>query len=182
MPRIDLPVELPGITGLFNFKPTTGVKLREMFHELLRGPGPLSFLDRERIAARVSKVSRCQYCFRSHDAAARALEAGAGGESSTADGSDLKLSALLRLAEAVALGGDQVSDQHVESARLAGANDEEIHDTVLIAAAFCLANRYVDGLGAITPDDDAAYDAIGLHLATNGYLGARPANGQYRAS
>ena len=179
MPRIALPVELPGITGLFNFKPTTGVKLREMFHELLRGPGPLSFLDRERIAAHASKVNRCDYCFRSHDAAARALEAGAdeeGGSTAAPKEFDLKLSALLRLAEAVALGGDQVSDQHVESARLAGATDEEIHDTVLIAAAFCLANRYVDGLGAITPDDAAAYDAIGLHLATNGYLGAKPAN------
>lgn len=166
MPRITLPEEIPGIRGLLNVKPATAEKFSEMFQELLRGPGPLSFVDRERIATHVSRVNQSEFCFRSHDAAVRALEADEG----TAAPVTPRLEALLRLAEAVARGGNQVSDQHVEAARQAGAGDEEIHDTVLIAAAFCMANRYVDGLGAITPHDDATYDAMGLRLATQGYV------------
>ncbi len=166
MPRITLPEEIPGIRGLLNVKPATAEKFMELFQELLRGPGPLSFVDRERIATHVSQVNRSEFCFRSHDAAVRAFEAD---ESPTAAVTP-KLQALLRLAEAVARGGNQVSDQHVEAARQAGAGDEEIHDTVLIAAAFCMANRYVDGLAAITPDDNATYDAMGVRLATQGYI------------
>jgi uncharacterized peroxidase-related enzyme len=175
MPRIGLPEDLPGIVGLFSFKPATAVKLREIYQELLRGPGPLPFVDRERIAAHASRVDRCEYCFRSHEAVVRALEAGAGDSSTVTDPEDPKLAALLQLAGAVALGGDQVTDEHVAAARQVGASDEEIHDTVLIAAAFCMASRYVNGLAAITPDDDAVYDAMGLHLATHGYL-ASPAS------
>jgi len=167
MPRIKLPEEIPGIRGLLNVKPVTGGKLMELFQELLRGPGPLSFVDRERIATHVSRVNQCEFCFRSHDATVRAFEAD---EGTTAPVTP-KIEALLRLAEAVARGGNQVSDQHVEVARQAGADDEEIHDTVFIAAAFCMVNRYVDGLGAITPDDDASYyDAAGVRLATQGYV------------
>jgi len=67
-----------------------------------------------------------------------------------------------------------VTSETVKNARAAGASDEDIHDTVLIAAAFCMLNRYVDGLGAITPSDDAAYDAMGIQMAAHGYLGAAP--------
>jgi uncharacterized peroxidase-related enzyme len=166
MPRIGLPEEIPGLRGLLNVNPVTGGKVMELFHQLLRGPGPLSFVDRERIATHVSRFNQCEFCFRSHDATVRALEA----DEVTAAPVTPKLEALLGLAEAVARGGDQVSDDHVEAARRAGAGDEEIHDAVLIAAAFCMVNRYVDGLGAITPHDDATYDATGLRLATQGYV------------
>lgn len=179
MPRISLPEEIPGIRGLLNFKPSTGGKLMAMFQELLRGPGPLSVVDRERIATHVSRFNQCEFCFRSHAATVQALESEAGTGPAGADptsavsgrvtGPDAKLEALLRLAEAVARGGGQVSDNHVASARAAGADDEEIHDTVLIAAAFCMVNRYVDGLAAITPQDDATYAVMGLRLATQGY-------------
>jgi hypothetical protein len=46
-----------------------------------------------------------------------------------------------------------VTDQDTSAARRVGALDIEIHDTVLIAAAFCLFNRYVDGLATWAPDD-----------------------------
>jgi hypothetical protein len=75
----------------------------------------------------------------------------------------------------VTRGGRYVTDVLVAAARAAGAGDEEIHDTVAIASAFCMVNRYVDGLGAITPSDDAAYEAMGAYMAADGYLGAAPA-------
>jgi hypothetical protein len=57
----------------------------------------------------------------------------------------------------------------VQSARELGATDKEIHDTVLIAAAFCMYNRYVDGLATWQPHDESMYESMGKHLASEGY-------------
>jgi hypothetical protein len=65
--------------------------------------------------------------------------------------------------------GKNVTTDDVEQARNQGATDLEIHDTVLIAAAFCMYNRYVDGLGTWQPRDESMYAAMGEHLATQGY-------------
>ena len=62
-----------------------------------------------------------------------------------------KLKALLRIAASVQRGGRNVSSADVAAARAEGATDLEIHDTVLIAAVFCMANRYVDGLATWPP-------------------------------
>jgi alkylhydroperoxidase family enzyme len=80
-----------------------------------------------------------------------------------------KLKALLRIAGNVREGGGQVSSQDVDLARSHGASDLEIHDTVLIAAAFCMFNRYVDGLATWAPDDDASYEAMAVRLRDQGY-------------
>ena len=74
------------------------------------------------------------------------------------------------IAGQVQQGGKTVSSETVEKARLQGATDLEIHDTVLIAAAFCMYNRYVDGLATWQPRDPAMYSSMGEHLATHGYL------------
>ena len=58
----------------------------------------------------------------------------------------------------------------IARARAEGATDVEIHDTVLIAAAFCMFNRYVDGLATLTPADPAAYDDMGRRMAEHGYV------------
>jgi alkylhydroperoxidase/carboxymuconolactone decarboxylase family protein YurZ len=80
-----------------------------------------------------------------------------------------KLKALLAIASAVRQGGRDVTAELVAGARTAGATDLEIHDTVLIAALFCMFNRYVDGLGAIAPDDPASYAAGAQRLILHGY-------------
>lgn len=172
MPHIPLPNDPPGIRGLLLFKPATGTRIAELIHQLLRGESPLSAADRERIAAHVSRVNECEFCTRSHTAAHCHLERQAMGAEPGA--TSPKLAALLRLAEAVVPGGHHVTDDNIAAARVAGNNDEEIHDAVLIAAAFCMLNRYVDGLAAITPDDDDAYDAMGARMAAHGYLRAAP--------
>ena len=83
-----------------------------------------------------------------------------------------KLKALLAIASAVQQSGHNVTAEHVAKGRAAGATDVEIHDTVLIAAAFCMFNRYVDGLAAIAPDDPAVYVAGARRLVKDGYLAA----------
>ncbi len=82
------------------------------------------------------------------------------------------MSALLVIAGKVQQGGRHVSPADVEQARAQGADDKAIHDTVLIAAAFCMFNRYVDGLATLAPTDAAAYDPMGEMLAARGYIGA----------
>jgi hypothetical protein len=80
------------------------------------------------------------------------------------------LKALLAIAGKVQRDGKLVTAADVEAARAEGATDLEIHDTVLIAAAFCMFNRYVDGLGTWQPHDPEMYARMGRHLADEGYL------------
>jgi alkylhydroperoxidase family enzyme len=105
----------------------------------------------------------CEYCRRVHTAVSGAM-------AGDLPGVDPKLTALLDLAGAVADGGHAVSDEVVAAARAAGWDDAAIHDAVLVAAAFCMVNRYVDGLGARTPDDPEFYRRAGTRLAEHGYL------------
>ena len=81
-----------------------------------------------------------------------------------------KMKALLNIAGKVQQSGKLVSDADVAEARKHGANDRDIHDTVLIAATFSMFNRYVDGLASLTPTDPAAYEPMGKRLATMGYV------------
>ncbi len=176
MPHIALPTDDPGIRGLLAAKPSSGLRLSELAEQLLRGDSPLSVGERELIAAYVSALNRTRYCAGAHGATAAhrldgdfALVEAVQSDLATAPVTDLQR-ALLQLAGKVAESGLSVTPEDVAAAKAAGADDEAVHDTVLIAAAFCMYNRYVDGLAALTPDDPAAYRAIGAHLAANGYL------------
>jgi alkylhydroperoxidase/carboxymuconolactone decarboxylase family protein YurZ len=80
------------------------------------------------------------------------------------------LKRLLGIAAQIQRGGKYVSSEDIAAARSEGATDMEIHDTVLIAAAFCMYNRYVDGLATIQPEADEAYIDMGRHLAKHGYI------------
>jgi hypothetical protein len=80
------------------------------------------------------------------------------------------LKALLVIAGQVQRGGKQVTTEAVARARDLGATDLEIHDTVLIAAAFCMFNRYVDGLATTQPRDEAMYRERGKRIAREGYI------------
>ena len=81
-----------------------------------------------------------------------------------------KLRALLNIAAHVQQGGKKVTEADIAAAREEGATDREIHDTVLIAAAFCMYNRYVDGLATWAPDDPELYRENGRRLAEEGYI------------
>jgi len=167
--------ELPGIVGLLNYRPETAKPLLELAETLLRGPSSLTSGEREIIAASVSYRNDCHFCHTSH-AAAAAAHLGSGfdlideikaGLPNT-DVSD-KLRALLDIAHQVQKGGKHVTEAHVTAARESGATDQEIHDAVLIAAAFCMFNRYVDGLGTWAPQANEAYKEMGQRMAFVGY-------------
>jgi uncharacterized peroxidase-related enzyme len=174
MPHIALPDGLPGISAGFAFRPETAKPMRELAHILLHEPNSLAPAERELIATYVSHLNDCYFCQTSHGAAAAAhlgdedLVKRVKADFQHADISE-KLKSLLVIAGKVQKGGKHVTSEDVEQARKAGATDLEIHDTVLIAAAFCMYNRYVDGLGTWQPRDETMYAAMGKHLATEGY-------------
>jgi uncharacterized peroxidase-related enzyme len=176
MPHITLNSAEPGIRGLLRYRPETGRPLSELAEVLLRGPSTLTRGERELIAAYVSALNDCRYCSSSHSASAAALLLGGMAlvEQVRADADSApvsaKLKALLAIAAAVQQSGLSVTAEQIAGARAAGASDLEIHDTVLIAATFCMFNRYVDGLATMAPDDPALYAAGAQHLIKEGYL------------
>ena len=167
--------DLPGIIGLLNHNPETAKPLLDLAETLLRGPSTLSMGEREIIAASVSYWNGCHFCHTSHAAAAAAhlksglqliddIKAGLP-QSNISD----KLRSLLNIAHQVQRGGKNVTVEDVDAARQQGASDAEIHDTVLIAAAFCMYNRYVDGLATWAPVPNEAYQEMGERMANVGY-------------
>ena len=174
MPHISLPEGLPGITAGFAFRPETAKPMRELAHILLHESNSLTPGERELIATYVSSQNDCYFCQTSHGAAA-ACHLGSSDlvkqvktDFETAPVSP-KLKALLAIAGKVQQSGKSVTSSDVDHARSLGATDLEIHDTVLIAAAFCMFNRYVDGLGTWQPHDEKMYAQMGEHLAAEGY-------------
>ena len=175
MPHIPLDINLPGITGILNYRQETALPIRQLTHLLLRGDSTLTQGERELIATVVSHGNECKFCTAAHTAAADLLL----GEKETADHvkKDLltapvsdKMKALLTIAKAVQVSGKNVSSAMISTAKAAGATDLEIHDTVLISALFSLYNRLVDGLASVTPTDTAFYERLAHILVDKGYL------------
>ncbi|MDR6845215.1 carboxymuconolactone decarboxylase family protein [Flavobacterium granuli] len=174
MSHIPLETHLPGITGLLEYRQDSAAPIRELTQILLRGESTLTEGERELIASLVSSRNQCKFCTAAHTAAADILL----GESTTcelvkqdfetAPVSD-KMKALLAIAAFVQENGKKVTPESINHAKNSGATDREIHDTVLIAALFCLYNKYVDGLATVTPTDSLFYEKLGDRITTVGY-------------
>lgn len=174
MPYIPVEEHLPGITGLLEYRKDSAQPVRELTQLLLRGPSTLTEAERELIATIVSYGNECKFCTTAHTAAADKLLGEC--ETTNAIKNDIetapvsdKMKALLIIARQVQHGGKNVTSESIQRAKSAGATDIEIHDTVLIAALFCLYNRYVDGLATRLPDSSDYYNALAERLVANGY-------------
>lgn len=174
MPHIPLEDHLPGITGLLEYSKATAHPIRELTQFLLRGPSSLTEAERELIATVVSYGNECTFCTTAHTAAADLLA----GEKQTAqmvkeniDTAPVseKMKALLHIAALTRQSGKNVNEEAIVRAKSAGATDIEIHDTVLIAALFCLYNRYVDGMATSLPANASYYDVLAERLVNHGY-------------
>jgi len=160
MAHISLPEGLQGIRGPMAFRPETAQPLNDLAEVLLHAPNSLTPGERELIATYVSSLNDCYFCQTVHGAIAAAhldgdeeLVRRVKADFRYANISD-KLKALLVIAGKVQAGGKHVMADDVTNARREGATDIEIHDTILIAAAFCMYNRYVDGLATWQPQDE----------------------------
>ena len=177
MAHINLENDLPGIRGLMAYSPDTARHLNALAEQLLRNDdNTLSRGERELIATYVSYKNDCFFCQNVHGALAgyylnMNMEAVDSiktnvGKSALTD----KMKALLEIAAAVQKGGKAVTEQLISQARMHGATDRELHDTVLIAAAFCMYNRYVDGLATWAPQDRQLYVDRAPGRAEEGYI------------
>jgi uncharacterized peroxidase-related enzyme len=176
MPHIPLAPDLPGIRGAMAFRPETARPLNALVEILLREPNTLTPGERELIATYVSSRNCTEYCHNIHGAIAAAHLGGneAVVKQVKTDFMQAEISprlkALLAIAGKVQEDGKLVTAADVDGARREGATDMEIHDTVLIAAAFCMYNRYVDGLATVQPGDPAFYRERGVRVARDGYV------------
>ena len=177
MAYINLKNDDPGIRGLMAYSPETAKPLNELAEILLRDPNN-SLLpgERELIAAYVSHLNDCFFCQNVHGAMA--------GYYLSCDlqqidnikknfvQSDIseKMKCLLAIAASVQKSGKSVTAEQVAKAKSNGATDREIHDTVLLAAAFCMFNRYVDGLNTWAPEDRQVYIDRAPMRAREGYI------------
>ena len=177
MAHIDLQNELPGIRGPMAYSPKTAKPLNELAEVLLRNDdNSLSRGERELIGTYVSYLNDCFFCQNVHGALAGHYlhcdipQIDAIKNDFTAAHLSDKMKALLSIAGSVQKSGKHVTADQIEHARNYGATDKEIHDTVLIAAAFCMYNRYVDGLATWAPQDRQFYVNRAPQRAEEGYL------------
>ncbi len=177
MAHINLGNDLPGIRGPMAFRPETAKPLNELAEILLRDDdNTLSRGERELIGSYVSYQNDCFFCHSVHGALAQHyLECEPQFIDSVKEDYNLtdisdKMKSLLSIAGSVRKGGKQVTAEQIEAARNMGASDREIHDTVLIAAAFCMFNRYVDGLATWAPTDREIYIQRAKMRAEEGYI------------
>ena len=181
MAYITLPVaeklgrEFPGIVGPMTFRPETAAPMNELVNILLRGESTLTRGERELIATHVSWRNDCFFCQTIHGAVAAAqlghdekLVQTVKTDWMNADITP-KMKALLHVAGKVQQGGKQVTEDDIAAARKQGATDLEIHDTVLIAAVFCMCNRYVDGLNTWAPQEMDVYRVNAERIVAHGY-------------
>lgn len=175
MPHIDFKNDLPGIRSAMAFRPETAAPMSALAEILLRDTTGLSPAERELIGMYVSYLNDCFYCHHSHGEIAciylgndRELVDQVRKDYEQAAITD-KLKALLAIAARVQQGGKAVGTIDIERAKAEGATDRDIHDTVLIAAAFCMFNRYVDGLATLTPTDMDSYPIRARQVVEKGY-------------
>ena len=175
MAHINVDKNLPGMRSLMAFSPETAAPMGELANLLLRSNDGMSMADRELIGTYVSYLNECLYCAQSHGAIVACYLDGntdmveqVRKDYANADISD-KMKALLSIAGSVQKGGKFVTTEQVEAAKALDATDRDIHDTVLIAAAFCMFNRYVDGLASHTPTDLSSYPLRAQQIAEKGY-------------
>jgi uncharacterized peroxidase-related enzyme len=176
MSYIKLSNNFPGMAGLLYHRPDIGKAISSLAQAALRGPSSLTPGERELIAAHVSNLNHCAFCRHGHAATAAELLQDDGTAvacvlNGRVDDQQLKpkMKALLQIATRVRESGRAVAPEDIERARAAGASDDDIHDTVLVAALFCFVNRYVDGLNTYTPTDQAYYREAAKFMARRGY-------------
>jgi uncharacterized peroxidase-related enzyme len=179
MAHIDFGEGLPGIRGPLAYSPETTKPLCDLTQLLMNGLHSLTPAEREMIATYVSSQNDCHYCESCHGSTAAQHLGGSSvdydfisqiKQNYEATPISDKMKALLAIAGKVQKSGKHVTVEDVERARQHGASDKEIHDTVLIAAAFCMFNRYVDGLATWQPQDPEVYREVGKQTAKLGYV------------
>ena len=187
-PIVDGLPDVPGIGVAMRLTPELGVHLRGLADAVLVNDYPgatINRTERELLATAVSASNDCFFCMDSHAehgaaVVAREGKAGHAGHATmferiklgSSDGLDPKVQALVRIARTVGRRALDLTEADVAAARAAGATDADVQLAVLIASAFSMYNRLVDGFRARTPANPEAYRARAAEIAEHGYSAA----------
>jgi AhpD family alkylhydroperoxidase len=174
--------DVPGIGAAMRLTPGLGVHLRGLADELLVNDFPGATIrrdQRETLATAVSAANDCFFYMDSHGAFAHALLERDGAtelaplleeaKRGSSEGFDAKMQALLHIARTVRRDPLALTAADVEAALAAEATDGDVQLAILIASAFSMYNRMVDGLRARTAPTAEAYRARAAEIAENGY-------------
>jgi uncharacterized peroxidase-related enzyme len=181
-PIVDGLPDFPGIGAAMRLTPGLGIHLRGLADELLvhEFPGAtISRAEREMLATAVSAANDSFFCMDSHGAFATALLEASGSteltslidqiKTGSSEGLDPKMRALLHIARTVRREPRDLTTEDVAAARDSGAADADVQLAVLIAAAFSMYNRMVEGFRARTAPSADAYRARAEEIAEHGY-------------
>ena len=187
-PIVDGLPDVPGIGAAIRLTPGLGVHLRGLADELLVHDFPgatITRAEREMLATAVSAANDCFFCMDSHGAFATALLEASGSrqlaplvdeiKTGSSEGFDDKMRALLHIARTVRREPRDLTTTDVAAARAAGAADADVQLAVLIAAAFSMYNRMVEGFRAKTAPSAEAYRERAAEIAEHGYSAQAPA-------
>jgi uncharacterized peroxidase-related enzyme len=176
LPYLPSLPENAALIDVFRAYPDTAGPLLDYHEALLRGPSPLSVLERELIAAYVSGLNSCHYCHGVHAATARAF--GVDEDALIAllddvDGApiDERMKPLLRYVAKLTLTPSRMTESDAASVFRAGWDEKALHDAVSVCALFNFMNRLVEGLGIQATPEYFADSA--RRLAGGGYAGLK---------
>jgi uncharacterized peroxidase-related enzyme len=119
---------------------------------IFRGPGPLSFRDRELIFSYVSQLNDCHYCFGGHSTTTKLLGAPADVfeklkvDIDTAP-VDERLKSLLRYVKKLTEAPARMAPADAEAVYAAGWSDEALMQAITLCCLANFMNRLVDGSG-----------------------------------
>ncbi len=178
--------DAPGILTALRLTPELGIHLRGLADELLVNDfagATISRAEREMLATATSAANDCFYCMDSHGAFATALLERHGATDrvplvdviklGSSDGFDDKMQALLHIARTVRREPRDLTADDVGAAHAAGASDADVQLAVLIASAFSMYNRMVEGFRARTPPSAEVFRDRAGEIAAHGYSDQR---------
>ena len=167
-------IPLPGIVGLLETYTDTGKILRSLADTLLnKNTDVFNKAERETVASYVSFLNNCEFCYKSHSAVADCLWNEKGKTYAIINEStinDDKMNTLLKIAKKLHESPQGLKKDDIDSLAAFNFTPSDINDLILIISAFCMFNRYVDGMGTTCPPNDEIYIKMGEQMAINGYI------------
>lgn len=161
-----------GVRHIVALNPAAGRALIELHEAALRNASGLTARDKELIAAYVSGLNACQYCYGVHSETAKAFGVDAGLlETLLADVDaapiEARLKPILAYARKLTLDPAKMTQADADAVFAAGWSEPELHDAVLTICLFNFMNRLLEGHGV--KGDRTLYQTRGQALRDEGY-------------
>lgn len=158
------------VGDLYKLNPETRQPMSQLGRVIMRGDSPLTPGQREMIAAFVSGLNKCDYCFGGHSQVAvnlgidRAVFEPLFDDIETAPVED-KLKPILRFVKKLTLEPHNMNQSDADAVFAAGWNERALHDAILVCARFNFMNRLALGHGLDTQPEDFERRAKGMSYA-----------------